>query len=74
LLKLLYLQPVGDGLYDAFVSIDVPSDKAWAVVDAMERDMGTTLATKQDLEMTIKLGSMFVVGTGLVLAALRFWT
>jgi cytochrome c1 len=28
----------------------VPSDKARAVVDAMERDMGTTLATKQDLE------------------------
>ena len=38
-------------LYDALVSINVPSDKARAVVDAMERDMGTTLATKQDLEM-----------------------
>ncbi|MGH8864136.1 MAG: hypothetical protein ACREVZ_05760 [Burkholderiales bacterium] len=37
-------------LYDALVSINVPSDKARAVVDAMERDMGTTLATKQDLE------------------------
>ena len=35
--------------YDALVSINVPSDKARAVVDAMERDMGTTLATKQDL-------------------------
>ncbi len=39
-------------LYDALVSINVPSDKARAVVDAMERDMGTTLATKQDLELT----------------------
>jgi hypothetical protein len=37
-------------LYDALVSINVPGDKARAVVDAMERDMGTTLATKQDLE------------------------
>jgi len=37
-------------LYDALVSINVPSDKARAVVDAMERDMGTTLATKQDLQ------------------------
>src|SRR5688572_19656484 len=37
--------------YDALVSIAVPSDKARAVVDAMERDMGTTLATKQDLEL-----------------------
>ncbi len=38
-------------LYDALVSISVPSDKARAVVDAMERDMGATLATKQDLEL-----------------------
>ena len=37
-------------LYDALVSINVPGDKARAVVDAMERDMGTTLATKQDME------------------------
>ena len=36
-------------LYDALISINVPSDKARAVVDAMERDMGTTLATKTDL-------------------------
>jgi hypothetical protein len=36
-------------LYDALVSINVPGDKARAVVDAMERDMGTTLATKQDV-------------------------
>jgi arginine/ornithine N-succinyltransferase beta subunit len=37
-------------LYDALVSISVPADKARAVVDAMERDMGATLATKQDIE------------------------
>jgi hypothetical protein len=36
-------------LYDALVSIQVPSDKARAVVDAMERDMTTALATKQDV-------------------------
>ena len=36
-------------LYDALISINVPTDKARAVVDAMERDMGTTLATKADL-------------------------
>ena len=36
-------------LYDALVSIDVPAEKARAVVDAMERDMGATLATKADL-------------------------
>jgi len=38
-------------LYDALVSINVPSDKARAVVDAMERDMATTIATKADLQL-----------------------
>ena len=105
-------------LYDALVSISVPSDKARAVVDAMERDMGTTLATKQDMEslklatkqdllllkqeliaritelrqemesrfalqnqkidtlelrLTVKLGSMLIVGFGLTIAAMRLW-
>lgn len=36
-------------LYDALVSIAVPPDKARAVADAMERDMGATLATKSDI-------------------------
>ena len=38
-------------LYDALVSVNVPNDKARAVVDAMERDMGTTIATKADLQL-----------------------
>jgi hypothetical protein len=111
-------------LYDALVSINVPNDKARAVVDAMERDMSTTLATKSDLDqlrgeirqelalvrkdleilsgslrgeiagvrkdldvqaaafrkdmellsttMTVRLGSMLVVGFGLMIASLRF--
>lgn len=81
-------------LYDALVSINVPNDKARAVVDAMERDMGTTLATKADLQIlrgelrqeitlvrkdleilatsvTIRLGSILVVGLGLLFAALK---
>ena len=36
-------------LYDALVSIAVPPEKARAVIDAMEREMGATLATKTDL-------------------------
>lgn len=121
-------------LYDALVSINVPGDKARAVVDAMERDMGTTLATKQDLlllaskedhlllkqdvallrqemvglhaglrqemaglrtelkheiegrytlldqkldtvqlRITVRLGSMLIVGFGLAIAAIRLW-
>ena len=101
-------------LYDALVSIHVPNDKARAVVDAMERDMGTTIATKIDLQMlrqdlisdlasrdelaavrtdvaalrqdyvlirkdlellsttmTVRLGSMLIVGLGLLFAALK---
>jgi hypothetical protein len=101
-------------LYDALVSIHVPNDKARAVVDAMERDMGTTMATKTDLQLlrqellsslasrdelaalrtdfgelrqdsalirkemellsstlTIRLGSMLMLGLGLLFAALK---
>jgi hypothetical protein len=105
-------------MYDALVSINVPNDKARAVVDAMERDMGTTLATKSDLlllrqdnksdllllrqdidnkfallsrdidslristskdietlrlAMTVRLGSIVMVGVGVILAAIRLW-
>lgn len=96
-------------LYDALVSINVPNDKARAVVDAMERDMTTTIATKADLQalkqeltalinagigdlrhelrqetalirkdmeilsntMTVRLGSMLMLGLGLLFAALK---
>jgi len=37
-------------LYDALISIEVPGERARAVVDAMEREMASTLATKQDLD------------------------
>jgi hypothetical protein len=36
-------------LYDALVSINVSPDRARAIVDAMERDMESKLATKSDL-------------------------
>lgn len=90
-------------LCDALVSINVPNDKARAVVDAMERDMGTTIATKADLQllrqematkseltelrqetallrkdvellpivMTVRLGSLLIVGLSLLFAALK---
>ena len=90
-------------LSDALVSINVPNDRARAVVDAMERDMGTTIATKSDLQllrldmatksdvvdlrhevalvrkdlellstmMTVRLGSVLMLGLGLLFAALK---
>jgi predicted nuclease with TOPRIM domain len=36
-------------LYDALLRINVPSDRARTVIEAMERDMASTLATKGDL-------------------------
>jgi len=101
-------------LYDALVSINAPNDKARAVVDAMERDMSTTIATKVDLQvlrqdmatrsdladlrqeqallrkdlealaggfrkdlellsttMTVRLGSMLMIGFGVMIAGLK---
>ncbi len=37
-------------MYDALVSINVPNDKAKAVIDAMEREMMDKVATKADVE------------------------
>jgi uncharacterized protein involved in exopolysaccharide biosynthesis len=39
-------------LYDALVEINVPSEKARAVAQALERDVTATFATKNDLEST----------------------
>lgn len=39
-------------LYDALLSIDIPADKAKAVVTAMEQEMSNVLATKTDLQHT----------------------
>ena len=74
-------------MYDALLSIDVPPDKARAVIDALEHAMGSTLATKQDIQLlkqalehriyllqsstTIRLGSILVVAMGLLFAALK---
>lgn len=38
-------------LYDALIAINVPADKAKAVVGALEHDMTTALATKDDLKV-----------------------
>jgi hypothetical protein len=47
----MHIRPILYSLYDALVSIRVPSDKVWAVVDARERPMGTALTPKQDFKM-----------------------
>jgi hypothetical protein len=42
-------------LYDALVSINVPDEKARAVIDAMEREMMNTLATRTDVAHAVEL-------------------
>lgn len=44
-------------LYDALVSINVPGDQARAVVEALEHEMYTALATKADLAYQAQLFS-----------------
>lgn len=44
-------------LYDALVSINVPGDQARAVVEALEHEMYTALATKADLAHQAQLFS-----------------
>lgn len=58
-------------LYDALVSINVPNDRARAVVDAMERDMGTTIATKADLQILRQETKTDLAGLSQEVALLR---
>ena len=74
----------GLALYQALRSIDVPDDKATAVVDALETEMQTQLATKADLadikadlaqlevKLTIRMGVMLSAAVGVLLAAMKF--
>ena len=70
----------GISLYDALVSVNVPAEKARAVVQGLEKEMFERLATKQDLkelshkielldsQLTVKLGGMLVAAVGLAVA------
>ncbi|MDC6489688.1 hypothetical protein [Pseudomonas syringae] len=68
-------------LYQALISIDVPEDRATAVVDALESDMQPQLATKADidnlesrleLKLTIRMAVMLTAAVGVMLTAFRF--
>ncbi|KEZ64592.1 hypothetical protein AAY86_00930 [Pseudomonas amygdali pv. tabaci str. ATCC 11528] len=68
-------------LYQALISIDVTEDRATAVVDALESDMQTQLATKADidklesrleLKLTIRMAVMLTAAVGIMLTAFRF--
>ena len=71
-------------LYQALIAINVPDDKATAVIDALESDMQNQLATKADLsdikaelaqlelKLTIRMGVMLSAAVGVLLAAMKF--
>ncbi|WP_057414642.1 MULTISPECIES: hypothetical protein, partial [Pseudomonas syringae group] len=67
-------------LYQALISIDVEETRAAAVVDALESDMQTQLATKADidnlesrleLKLTIRMAVMLTAAVGVMLTAFR---
>lgn len=71
-------------LYQALIAINVPDDKATAVIDALESDMQNQLATKADLadikaelaqlelKLTIRMGVMLSAAVGVMLTAFKF--
>jgi hypothetical protein len=75
-------------LYDALIAINVPAEKAKAVVSALEKDMTTVLATKDDLQnlttvfdlklkaqtnsMVIRLGAIVVAAMAALEALHKF--
>jgi hypothetical protein len=70
-------------LYDALISINVPPDRARAVIDTMERDMLSKLATKTDLQLlqarietlmarqTVSVGGIAVAAIGILYSLLK---
>ncbi|MGF6513031.1 hypothetical protein ABH912_000497 [Pseudomonas sp. BT76 TE3572] len=75
-------------LYQALIAINVPERKAHAVIEALESDMHTLLATKSDIntlehrltaeiakadvKLTIRMGVMLSAAIGIMIAAMRF--
>lgn len=75
-------------LYQALIAINVPEPKAEAVIQALETDMLTLLATKSDLDnlehrliaeiakadvrLTIRMGVMLSATIGILIAAMKF--
>jgi hypothetical protein len=59
----------GIALYDALVGANVPLDKARAVVQALENEMFSQIATKQDLQhLKTELKHDLTVRMGLLMA------
>ncbi|WP_248767856.1 hypothetical protein [Pseudomonas sp. MWU12-2345] len=74
-------------LYQALISINVTEQKANAVIDALETDMHSLLATKADIanlrteiktdisalevKLTLRMGVMLSAAVGVLIAAMK---
>ncbi|NVZ63629.1 hypothetical protein HX867_16160 [Pseudomonas gingeri] len=74
-------------LYQALISINVPEQKANAVIEALETDMHSLLATKADIanlrteiktdisalevKLTLRMGVMLSAAVGVLIAAMK---
>lgn len=70
-------------LYQALTSINVPEQKANVVIDAMEADLNTFLATKVDIanlqtqiaqlesKLTLRLGFMLSAAGGVLIGVMK---
>jgi len=74
-------------LYQALIAINVPDQKANAVIEALETDMHSLLATKADMadlkselkteiaqlevKLTIRMGVMLSAAVGVLIAAMK---
>lgn len=73
---------LGIALYNALRSIDISDEKALEVVNALEKEMNQTLATKQDLSqletrLTVRMGAMAagIIGIqSLIMALLKVFS
>lgn len=64
-------------LYQALISIEVSEERAAAVIEALESDMNSKLATKLDmkeleLKLTLRMGVMLSLAVGVIVSAIRF--
>jgi len=65
-------------LYQALISINVTDDNATAVIQALENDLLTQLATKADLahlenKLTLRLGAMLTAFSGLTFTLIKLF-
>jgi hypothetical protein len=65
-------------LYQALIAINVPEEKATAVVQALETDLLNSLATKTDIaqldiKLTLRFGAMLAASSGIMLTVIKLF-